>query len=292
MTLDHINFQFRLASQAVLERGHEHEIASFERDLEQGIHSLERMKHWWISAKSNLSVQNPSGNAIYARGLSDLLLRNSHLDYVDVPETLQLDYTRLLRLRARTFQMVAVSSILLTTKIRLRRNRESLWTKDAERLMSLDLLANDGSRVVSLVESSHIMPESTKQGLSNFVERVLPAAVIAARNADAADRAHQDAIQRRTTYDTVEASTDDFFSEQIACFLLKSLREHIFARLSATGTAERVRATTSAAEVLARAGMPEFVEEVNGLVETLDKMRSVDLKAHEKWYDQIAAEAA
>ena len=290
MTLDHINFQFRLASQAVLEHGHEHEIASFEGDIQHGVHSLERTKQWWANAKTMLNSPNANGNTVYARGLSDLIMRNTHLNILDVPETLQLDYTRLLRLRARVFQMVAISSILLTSKIRLRRNRESLWAKDAERLMSLDLLTVDVDRVVSLVESSHMMPESTREGLFNFIGRVLPPAVGAATNAHAAEQARQDAVQPHTSYDPGERVTTDVFNEQIASFLLKSLHAHVFARLSATGTAERARTTTSAAEVLARAGMPEFVAEVNHLVDALDKIRSVDLKAHEKWYDQIAAD--
>ncbi|EXJ61229.1 uncharacterized protein A1O5_12021 [Cladophialophora psammophila CBS 110553] len=292
MTLDHINFQFRLASQAVLERGHEYEIASFERDLGQGVHTLTGTKQWWASAKSSTASQNVSAYMIYARGLTDLVLRNSHLSYYDIPETLRLDYVRLHELRARVFHIVAISSILLTTKIRLRRNRESLWTKDAERLMSLDLLKVDASRIVSLIESSHMMPEPTKEGLSNFVGRVLPPAAAAARNLDAAEQARQDAIHNQTMYEPAGTTSADVFSEQIASFLLKTLREHVFARLSAASTAERVRTTTSAGEVLARAGMPEFLEEVNRLVDSLDRIRSVDWKGHEKWYGQIATETA
>ncbi|KAI1612700.1 T-complex protein 11-domain-containing protein [Exophiala viscosa] len=294
MTLDHINFQFRLAAESVLERGHEHEITSFEKDLREGVHVLGRTKQWWSAAKVAVAP-NTSAGAIYARALTDLVLRNTHLSYRNLPETLQMDYVRLLKFRARAFHMVATSSVLLTTKIRLRRNRESLWTKDAERLMSLDLLSTDVNRIVSLVESSHMMPESTKEGLSNFVSRVLPAAVDAARNAETAEQDHQDAIHSSSEYTPSEAGDDetgDVFTEQIAGFLLKSLREHVFARLSASGTAERVRTTTGAAEVLARAGMPELLEEVNRLVDGLGRIRAVDLKAHGKWYDQVAAELA
>lgn len=293
MTLDHINFQFRLAAQSVAERGHEHEIISFEHDLQDGVHSLERTKLWWTTAKSSMASANLSGNTIYARGLVDLVFRNAHLEYRDFPETLQLDYIRMLKLRAHVFQTIATSSILLTTKIRLRRNRESLWTKDAERLMSLDYLTTGAERVVSLVASSHIMPDSTKEGISNFVGRVLPPAVAAAEHADLAERDRQDAIHSQSDYDPSKLDdsrneSEDVFTEQIASFLLKSLREHVFARLSATGTTERVRATTGAAEFLARIGMPEFLEEVNRMVSLLEKIRTVDLKAHGRWYDQVA----
>ncbi|RJE16871.1 hypothetical protein PHISCL_10792, partial [Aspergillus sclerotialis] len=70
-----------------------------------------------------------------------------------------------------------------------------------------------------------------------------------------------------------------------------TLREHVFARLAAASTAERARTTTGAGEVLARAGMPEFLEEVNGLVDTLDRVRSADWKCHERWYEEIASQA-
>ncbi|EHY60987.1 hypothetical protein ABEF92_004354 [Exophiala dermatitidis] len=299
MTLDHINFQFRLASQSVLEHGHEHEIASFEKDLQEGVHALERTKRWWADARSSTTSSNPSGSVVYARGLTDLVLRNSHLSSHDVPETLQLDHLRLLKLRSRVFHMIATASILLTTKIRLRRNRESSWTKDAERLMSLDLLTTDCHRIVSLLESSHMMPDATKEGLSNFVGRVLPPAVAAAQNANTAEQARQDAIHNQSAQEGSVAveqeqkmDSGDVFSEQIASFMLKSLREHVFARLSASGTAERVRTTTGAAEILARVGMPEFLGEVNRIVDELERIRAVDLKCHGKWYDQIATETA
>jgi hypothetical protein len=296
MTLDHINFQFRLASASVVEHGHQHEQSCFQQDLQDGKHGLEQTRAWWQSSRAVLATSSnttPHGNAIYARGIVDLVLSNTHLRYDDVPETLRLDYIRLLTLRARAFQIAAVASTLLTTKIRLRRNRESLWTKDAERLMAQDLLATDAARIVSVIGSSHMMPESTKTGLLDFVHRVLPPASAAARNVATAETAKGIAIQSRLPFDPsavidVEGDNGDVFSEQIATFVLKSLREHIFARLAAMSTAEKVRTTTSAAEVLARAGMPEFVGEVNSLVEQLEKIRAVDLRAHFTWYDGVA----
>ena len=296
MTLDHINFQFRLASASVVEHGHQHEQSCFQQDLQDGKHGLEQTRAWWQSSRAVLATSSnttPHGNAIYARGIVDLVFSNTHLRYDDVPETLRLDYIRLLTLRARAFQIAAVASTLLTTKIRLRRNRESLWAKDAERLMAQDLLATDAARIVSIIGSSHMMPESTKTGLLDFVHRVLPAASAAARNVATAETAKGIAIQSRLPFNPagvidVEGDNGDVFSEQIATFVLKSLREHIFARLAAMSTAEKVRTTTSAAEVLARAGMPEFVGEVNSLVEQLEKIRVVDLRAHFTWYDGVA----
>lgn len=296
MTLDHINFQFRLAAASVVEYGHQHEQSCFQQNLQDGKHGLEQTRAWWQSSRTVLTSDSnptPHGNAVYARGIVDLALSNTHLKFDDLPETLRLDYIRLLTLRARAFQIATTASILLTTKIRLRRNRESLWTKDAERLMAQDLLATDASRIVSLIESSHMMPEATKTGLLDFVNRVLPPAVIAAKNVAAAETARTVIMQSRDPYDPSrfseqEGDSGDMFSEQIATFVLKSLREHIFTRMAAVSTAEKVRITTSAAEVLARAGMPEFLGEVNSLVEQLERIRTVDLRAHFTWYDRIA----
>jgi T-complex protein 11 len=319
MTLDHINFAFRAASSAVVEHGHEHEQSFFEKDLNEGVCTLATTRQWWTNSRSNVASSLPlstsHGNTIYARGLVDLVLSNSSLSYTSVPETLRLDWLRLLSLRARAFRVVAIASILLTTKIRLRRNREAQWMKDAERLTTLDFGTVEPARIVSVIESSHIMPEATREGLLNFVSRVLPPASAAARKSVQAEQARMIAMQTGEAYDPSSAFSSsthaeqlptpadgssapstrreeaDVFTEQVATFVLKSLREHVFARLSAASTAEKVRVTTSAAEVLARAGMPEFVAEVGSLVDVLERVKNVDLRAHEKWYDEVAREA-
>jgi len=319
MTLDHINFAFRAAASAVVEHGHEHEQSFFEKDLNEGVCTLAVTRQWWRNSRSNVASNLPlstsHGNTIYSRGLVDLVLSNSSLSYTSVPETLRLDWLRLVSLRARAFRVVAIASILLTTKIRLRRNREAQWTKDAERLTALDFGTVEPARIVSVIESSHIMPEATKEGLLNFVSRVLPPASAAARKSVQAEQARMNAMQNGEAYDpssTFSSSTPaeqlptpadgpsapgarreeaDVFTEQVATFVLKSLREHVFTRLSAASTAEKVRVTTSAAEILARAGMPEFVAEVGSLVDVLERVKNVDLRAHEKWYDEVAREA-
>lgn len=300
MTLDHINFQFRLASKQVLEHGHEHEHTMFKSDLDNKIHDLSHTKSFWQSGRANIPSTIPSNtaahaNAIYARALTDLVLSNTPLTYSQFPETLRLDYIRLLKLRSRAFHAVTIASTLLTSKIRLRRNREALWTKEASRLMKQDVLTTDVARIVSQIESGHMMPDSTRAGLIDFVSRVLPPAVSAARKAQSAETARQSAIQDHRIYDpssqpdnTDTDTNTDIFTEQIATFILKSLREHIYARLAASSTAEKVRVTSGAGEVLARIGMPEFVGEVAGFVDVLERVRGVDLRGHEGWYDEVA----
>ncbi|ETN43655.1 uncharacterized protein HMPREF1541_02814 [Cyphellophora europaea CBS 101466] len=292
MSLDHINFQFRMASKSVLEHGHEHEHSMFERDLGNNAHTLEHTARWWRAAKSSLNTSSPSGNSIYSRGLTDLVLQNTHLRYSQLPETLRIDYLRILNLRAKAIKIVALSAILLTTKLRLQRNREALWTADKNRLMSVDLLNTDAARVVQLMGTSRTMPEPVRAGLLNFVQRVLPPAVAAARNAADAEANRQICIQEQRSWNAADLSLDggDFFTEQIATYLLKSVREHVYTRLSASSAADQARVMSGAAETLARAGMPEWVAETGDLVRVMERVRTVDLNAHEKWYDQVSSE--
>ena len=309
MTLDHLNFQFRVASTPIMEHGHEHEQAHFKRDLEDGQYSLEHTRAWWSGTTSSLraaatgSTTSISGDIIYARALTDLVLSNKRLDISTLPETLHLDTSRLLHLRARAFHLALASSILLTTKIRLRRNRESLWTRDAERLLNLDLsslpLPELTTRIISTLESSHNMLDSTREGLTDFVKRVLPPAVAAAQNAKAVDEEKLSSLQQSSSPSSSSLSpptstssdmTSDVLTEQVTTYHLKTLREHVFARLSAQSTAEKARATASAADVLARAGMSEFVSEVGEIVDVLERVRRVDWAGHGRWLDQVAGE--
>ena len=307
MTLDHLNFQFRVAATPIMEHGHEHEQAHFEKDLEDGQHSLRYTRAWWSGARSLLRAAAPSstssvpGHIIYARALTDLVFSNKRLDISTLPETLQLDCSRLLHLRARALHLALASSILLTTKIRLRRNRESLWARDAERLLNLDLtslpISELTTRIISTLESSHNMLDSTREGLTDFVKRVLPPAVAAAQNAKAMDEAKLSSLPQSSSSSLNPpapsirpATTSDILTEQVTTYHLKTLREHVCARLAAQSTAEKARATASAADVLARAGMSEFVTAVGEIVDVLERVRKVDFAGHGRWLDQIAGE--
>ena len=305
MALDHINFAFRMSAASVIEHGHKHEHESFEKDTIEGRCSLNATRAFWNRARTRIeeddlrrSISTTNlGNTIYIRGLVDLVLENIHLSHSDIPETLHLDWQRVVDLRARIFKIVATASTLLTSKIRLRRNRESQWAQDAERVMNIDWSSVDAARIVSLIESSHMMPSSTRDGLLDFVRRVLPPAATAAKNAAAVEKARVATLQQTSMLSSVfsgpakmETDDGDFFTEQVATFVLKSLREHIFARMSAVSTAEKARVTSTASEALARAGMPEFSADVTSIIETLERVKRVDLRSHEKWYEEIAKE--
>lgn len=72
--------------------------------------------------------------------------------------------------------------------------------------------------------------------------------------------------------------------------MLSRLRAHVLGRLAAASASERIRATTTASQSLAAAGMPEFVNEIGKLVDELGKIREVDWVCHEMFYERIWAE--
>lgn len=323
MRLDHVNFQFMVASQGIMEHGWQHENEMFKQDLENGVHTLENLKRWWATSRAgpaaatvNGNVEAVPGDATYARGLVDLVLSNTPPTFEVMPETLRLDWRRFLCLRAKVFKMVATSSILLTTKIRLKRNRQECWTNDADRFMNLldqtDTTADvNAERMVHALESGRRIPDAIREGLLNFINRILPSCLAAARAAEAAEEAHSRATQGGRPYDPAHSSSPSIpqpsfsssssssspgtlveatFTEQISTFILKSLREHIFTRLSASSTAEKVRTTTQAAEQLSKIGMGEFVGGVAGVVDVLERIKRVDLRCHGVWYEQVGSE--
>ncbi|KAJ9619538.1 hypothetical protein H2203_008316 [Taxawa tesnikishii (nom. ined.)] len=80
------------------------------------------------------------------------------------------------------------------------------------------------------------------------------------------------------------------FSDPVMKVLFQRLRSHVFSRVSASSSIERVRAASTAGETLAMAGFPEFVARVGEVVECLRRVAEVDWRAHGVWYEQVAAE--
>lgn len=115
---------------------------------------------------------------------------------------------------------------------------------------------------VSVVESRYALPVNTKQQLTGTVTRLLV-----------------DAREGQLTHPVMKV-------------LLKKIKAHVLARLSAASAEERIRATTTAAEVLGAGGMPEFVARIGEVANELGRVADVDREAHGEWYDKVAARAA
>lgn len=316
MSLDHTNFMLHVAAPKLIEEAPGYEQRAFEKSLYEGSVTLDKVQRFWqtnrklaIDEMKKRDLENvntdpqPSAAKIYAQGLVDLVVSNAPVSSDFIPETLDLDLQRIHELHSRAYKIVATASILLTAKNLLKRDVRSQWKAEAERIMSLDFTDVKPERVQSILESTHPMPSATRSQISSTIKRVLAPAAAASRDASSA----------AIPYPTVSLYTGDFppsepqthansadqspsttatatFTDPVARLMLSRLRAHILTRLSASSASERVRATSTASQGLAAAGMPEFVSEVGKIVETLGKVREVDWMCHGSVYERIWSE--
>jgi hypothetical protein len=157
--------------------------------------------------------------------------------------------------------------------------------------MSLDFNEISAERVQSILESTHPMPPNASAQLSSTIRRVL--APVAKAVVTAAPQVVQinPEISRLAENGAGNVSAPSF-SDPVAKLMLSRLRSHVLSRLSASSASERVRATTTASQSLAGAGMPEFVNEVGKLVDELEKVKEVDWLCHGAVYERVYEEGA
>ncbi|KAJ6140767.1 hypothetical protein N7497_011660 [Penicillium chrysogenum] len=308
LSLDQTNFMIQLAAPQLIEEAPGYEKRAFDRDVTDGTISLGKTRRFWrihrkiivdeMKKRDPEGVQGeprPSSARVYAQGLADTVLSNAVVSEDLVPETLSLDRQRLERLHAKAFQIVATASILLTAKNLLKRDARSQWKPEADRILSLDFNEISAERVQSILEATHPMPPAASAQLKATIKRVLGPVATACLAA-----APQLAVVTSETSasDASVSSTDSpgtttsapSFSDPVTKLILSRLRGHVLSRLSASSASERVRATTTASQNLAGAGMPEFVNEVGKLVEELEKVREVDWLCHGAIYEGLYEE--
>jgi hypothetical protein len=116
------------------------------------------------------------------------------------------------------------------------------------------------NRILSILESSHNIPASSRTQLSSIISRLLAQA---------------------------ESSK---LTDPVAKVLFQRLKTHIFNRISASSSSERVKAASTATEGLSTTGLPEFVSQVSRVVEELGHVSDVDRQAHGAWYKGITEE--
>lgn len=317
LSLDHSNFMLQMAAPQLIQEGPGYEQRAFDHDVDSGTVTLDRTRAFWQSSRStiieelrkrdpdnaNLDTQPPVAK-IYAQGLVDLILTNGALRRDHIPETLDLDFARLGALRSQCFKIAATASILLSTKNLLKRDVRSQWKVEAERIMSLDFTDIKPERVQSILDSTHPMPVSTRNQVFSTIKRVLTPATAASVAASASAPANAGmspgpfpnsfelsrAPASSSGGSTTPLDTATYFTDPVARLMLSRLRVHVLSRLSASSASERVRATTTASQSLAAAGMPEFVSEVGKIVDVLNKVREVDLMCHAVVYERVWAE--
>jgi hypothetical protein len=295
LSLDYTNFMIMNAAPTLIREAPGYEHRMFAKDLESGTISLDGTKTWWRSSYATLCAEadrrdpeairnpadRPASHKVYAHALLGLAAEQGELQEASIPETLKLDVARLQRIRSEVIRLTIVGAVLLTAKNLLRRDSRSQWKNEAGRLWQLltaeryDGRADDLStaqKAFSILENAHNMPLSTKQHLSGTIARFFAqAAAISAPSG--------------TSHSTSVRLTDPVLK-----VLFQRLRTHIGSRLSASTSSERVRAASSASEALASFGMPEFTAQVGTIVETLEKVREVDWKAHAVWHESVFRE--
>lgn len=272
LSLDHVNFLIQSKAPMLIQEAAAYERACFAKILGDG--EPVKTKQWWSAAKANVvaaisrrSTEGRGGSSdgltserIYSQGLVDLAIAMPLLKTTDLPETLELDRERILRIQSDTLRIITIGSVLLTAKNVLKRDVRSQWKVEAQRMWDLPFENFQG--FVAVIESIHPMPISSKRQLCGPVERVL-----------------SDARARQTTHPVMRV-------------LFNKLKSHIMSRLWASSSEDRVRASTGASETLASIGLIEFVRHVSLMVDELTRVREVDRAAHGKWYDEISTMAS
>ncbi|KAJ4294447.1 hypothetical protein N0V90_008138 [Kalmusia sp. IMI 367209] len=279
LSLDYSNFLLMSAAPTLIKEAPVYEQRMFDEDLEKGNITLKRTRRWWRSAAVNMHTEadrrdpwsepspmnRPTPQKIYARGLVDLAIGTPPLKDSELPETLELDRARIIRIREEALRITTIGGILLTAKNLLKRDVRSQWKNEANRMWET---LKDGylkdpatpSKISSLLESSHAMPPSTRAQLASTITRLLTQA------------------------------DSGRLSDPVMKVLFQRLKTHIFNRVSASSSGERVKAASTATEGLATTGLPEFVSQVGDICDQLGRISEVDRKAHGKWYEEIAEE--
>jgi len=280
LSLDYSNFLLMNAAPTLIKEAVGYEQRMFTQDLEENKITLDRTRRWWRSAAVNMHteadrrdpwsqanpINRPTAHKIYARGLVDLAIATPPLRNSELPETLELDRARISRIREDALRITTIGGILLTAKNLLKRDVRAQWKSEASKMWLV--LKENGymsdpstpSKISSLLESSRNMPPSTRSQLSSTITRLL-----------------------------TQAETGKL-SDPVMKVLFQRLKTHIFNRVSASSSGERVKAASTATEGLATTGLPEFVSQVAFICEQLGKVGEVDRKCHGKWYEEIAEE--
>lgn len=293
LSLDYTNFMIMNAAPTLISEAPGYEQRAFAKDLEAGTISLEKIKRFWSSSYALLAAESdrrdpegvrnpadrPSSEKVYAHALLNLAIEQGELQEDAVPETLSLDLERLQKIRSQAVRVTVIGAVLLTAKNLLKRDSRSQWKNQAGRLWQL--LSTEryesqsteepstAQKAFSILETASNMPPSTKQQILGTISRIFAQAA---------------------STQSPSRSTSVRFTDPVLKVLFQRLKTHIGARLTASTSSERVRAASSASEVLASFGMPEFVAQVGTIVDVLEKVRDVDWKAHGTWHESIFRE--
>ncbi|KHN94797.1 IQ calmodulin-binding motif domain protein [Metarhizium album ARSEF 1941] len=282
MLCDYINYLLRIAAPQLIESAAQYEAKRFSADVVEGGMSLSIAEAAWRSAATkvvneaqrrdpegvNHPKSQPSAARFYAQMLVDVFTQPTPVRMEQIPEMLQLDHQRINEVSCTIQRIITAGAVLLQCKNLLKRDVRSAWKTEATRIMAV-LEANHPSLdatvqvTMAAVEAGRSVPAVTKTHLRALVTKVL--------------KASQEMSQQRTEP-----------RERVLQLLLTRLRGNILARLAPGSASEKVKAANTAGERLASLGLSEFVEQVRGISDLLDKVGSVDRAAHSLWWDAVA----
>jgi len=279
LSLDYANYQLKIAAPGINARSADYEKRCFSEQIKNL--KLTRTTHWWERARSKRITENtrrtaedqgnspspsafqPNPDKVYSQGLVDLFIAVPPLETDDVPETLELDRQRILRVRTDILRIITIGTVLLTAKNLLKRDVRSQWKAEAQRMWDLPSAFDDAAPYLTIIESAHALPPSTRTSLQGTIDRVLG-----------------------------DARDPQAMTHPVMKVLLQKLKNNVMGRLGASSAEGRLRTTTTASEVVAGSGMVEFIGRIGGIVEEMGKVKSVDWAAHGKWLDEVAEEVA
>lgn len=274
LSLDYSNYLLMYSAPELVKHAASYEQSCFTKQI--GNKPLTKTKQWWIKARekaiaeasnrsNSTSPSPPSSQKIYITGLIDIFISIQPFQPETIPETLELDNSRIQKTRNEILKIVAIASIILTAKNLLKRDVRVRWKTQVQRMWDLpeSTAFTDSNPYLSILESSQALPPTTKTSLAGTLDRVLH-----------------------------DARSVPNFSHPVMKVLLQKIKTHVLARLSAAGSEERLRLATSASEVLSSGGLAEFVDRIGSVVEEMGKVKQVDWDAHGKWLDEVAGEVA
>ena len=290
LALDHANFLLPQAAPELIRQAPQYEHRCFQDTL--GGAPLARTTKWWRLARNRTtadlarrspegsSPRPPSSSRIYTTGLVDVFvgLPGAAPGFV-VPETLDLDARRIDAARQDVLRIVTVAAILLTAKNLLKRDVRAQWRTQAQRMWDLSAGPPGGSAWAGS-GSSATPPYADPAPYLSILDTTSGAALPPSKRASLAGTVE-------TVLSNARASPN--ISHPVMKVLLRKIREHVFSRLVASSSEEKVRAAATAAEVLGAGGLAEFAGRIGALVEEMGRVRQADWDAHGSWIDKVAA---
>ena len=281
MQLDYANYILQKGAPDLLKHGLAFETKRFSEIMEETSNDLEKTEAAWRESRTKVMTEaarrdpeniglpraRPTPDKLYAQMLVDVFTSVGSPPS-NIPETLDLDTKRIVRIRADVLRIVTSGAVLLQCKNLLKRDVRSQWKVEATRVYSVLENAKTADQAVqgiqAALESSRSMPVATKNHIKDLVSRIVAASM------------------------AVATSHEPDLRDPVVRLLLTRLRGHLLTRLAANTEKEKVKSASTASEGLATLGLPEFVQKVGGIVDEVGKVGVLDRDAHGPWYELVA----